>query len=248
MTSPAEPDKQKSHSPEERDRTVLELHNQLLEIEERLIPTGLHVFGRPSEVSERGDMLKMIASFDRPEAGARALQDLVSEGLGLGFYNEIVKAASADEIKARVRERIDEIVSNAVKAFVDSGANAAVDMLCERANVSDEQARPVFDLLEKVSLQLETNGEGEALLRALRGEYIEAGPGADIVQNPFVLPTGRNTHAVNPYNIPSPMAFARGEAVSNLLLARYLAEDGRYPRAVALVLWGLDDSKRHGEG
>jgi magnesium chelatase subunit H len=106
----------------------------------------------------------------------------------------------------------------------------------------------VFDLLAKISVQLETNREGEALLRALRGEYIEAGPGADIVQNPFVLPTGRNTHAVNPYNIPSPMAFARGEAVSNNLLARYLAENGRYPRAMALVLWGLDNIKTQGEG
>ena len=248
MTSPAEPNKQQSHSPEERDRRVLQLHNQLLEIEERLIPTGLHVFGRPSEVSERADMLRMIASFDRPEAGARALQDLVSEGLGLGVYNEIVKAADADETKARVRQQIDEIVSSTMKAFVDSGVEAAVRMLSERAKVSDEQSRPVFDLLAKISMQLETNSEGEALLRALRGEYIEAGPGADIVQNPFVLPTGRNTHAVNPYNIPSAMAFARGEAVSNNLLARYRAENGRYPRAMALVLWGLDNIKTQGEG
>src|SRR6185503_13557724 len=248
MTSPAEPNKQQSHSPEERDRRVLQLHNQLLEIEERLIPTGLHVFGRPSEVSERADMLRMIASFDRPEAGARALQDLVSEGLQLGVYNEIVKAADADETKARVRQQIDEIVSSTMKAFVDSGVEAAVRMLSERAKVSDEQSRPVFDLLEKISVQLETNSEGEALLRALRGEYIESGPGADIVQNPFVLPTGRNTHAVNPYNIPSAMAFARGEAVSNNLLARYRAENGRYPRAMALVLWGLDNIKTQGEG
>jgi magnesium chelatase subunit H len=248
MTSPAESNKQQSHSPEERDRRVLQLHNQLLEIEERLIPTGLHVFGRPSEVSERADMLRMIASFDRPEAGARALQDLVSEGLQLGVYNEIVKAADADETKARVRQQIDEIVSSTMKAFVDSGVEAAVRMLSERAKVSDEQSRPVFDLLEKISVQLETNSEGEALLRALRGEYIEAGPGADIVQNPFVLPTGRNTHAVNPYNIPSAMAFARGEAVSNNLLARYRAENGRYPRAMALVLWGLDNIKTQGEG
>jgi len=248
MTSPAEPNKQQSHSPEERDRRVLQLHNQLLEIEERLIPTGLHVFGRPSEVSERADMLRMIASFDRPEAGARALQDLVSEGLELGVYNEIVKSAAAEEIQARVRQQIDEIVSSTMKAFVDSGVEAAVRMLSERAKVSDEQSRPVFDLLEKISVQLETNSEGEALLRALRGEYIEAGPGADIVQNPFVLPTGRNTHAVNPYNIPSAMAFARGEAVSNNLLARYRAENGRYPRAMALVLWGLDNIKTQGEG
>ena len=57
----------------ERDQQVLELYNQLIEIEERLIPTGLHIFGQPGAIGERADMLRMIASFDRPEAGARAL-------------------------------------------------------------------------------------------------------------------------------------------------------------------------------
>ena len=58
-----------------KDEKVLELYEQLLEIEQRLIPTGLHVFGRPSAAAERGDLLKMIASFDRPEAGVRALPE-----------------------------------------------------------------------------------------------------------------------------------------------------------------------------
>ncbi len=82
----------------------------------------------------------------------------------------------------------------------------------------------------------------------MRGEYIEAGPGADIVQNPAILPTGRNTHAVNPYSIPSVLAHARAETVANNLLNRYLKENGRYPRAMALVLWGLDNIKTQGEG
>ena len=243
--SPAQNSKQSS---EERDQRVLQLYDQLREIEERLIPTGLHVFGRPSEVSERADMLRMIASFDRPETGARALPDLVSEGLGLGAYSEIIKVSAGNESQTRTRERIDAVVSEVVKEFVDSGADAAMTLLEERGNVTSTLSRPVFALLTTISSQLKTNSEGEALLRALRGEYIEAGPGADIVQNPLVLPTGRNTHAVNPYNIPSTMAFARAEAVSNNLLARYMAENGRYPRAMALVLWGLDNIKTQGEG
>ena len=32
----------------ERDRRALELYEKVLEIEQRLIPTGLPVFGRPS--------------------------------------------------------------------------------------------------------------------------------------------------------------------------------------------------------
>src|SRR5262249_39622037 len=88
----------------------------------------------------------------------------------------------------------------------------------------------------------------DALVRALKGEFIPPGPGADIVQNPSILPTGRNTHAINPYLVPSVVAFARAESVASALLARYREEHGRYPQSMALVLWGLDNIKTQGEG
>ncbi|MCA1600265.1 MAG: cobaltochelatase subunit CobN, partial [Acidobacteria bacterium] len=186
-------------SPLERDRRVLELYDQLLEIEHRLIPTGLHVFGRPYEIAERADMLRMIASFDRPEASVRALPDLVSESLGLGRYDALLKSAALDHARLADRERIDNVVSAAIKEFLQGGSEVAVSLLERTSNIDRKDSLPVFTLLEQISKQLETNNEVEALLRALRGEFIEPGPGADIVQNPAILPTGRNTHAVNPY-------------------------------------------------
>ncbi|HEU4510902.1 MAG TPA: cobaltochelatase subunit CobN [Pyrinomonadaceae bacterium] len=205
-------------SNEDRDARVFALYEQLVEIEERLIPTGLHVFGRPSSPAEKADLLKMIASFDRPEVGIRALpEDLIDEG---------------------------------VRAFVtaDKTDKEAAIGLLERRGVSADQTRPVFELLEKVCKQLDSNNEIESLVRALRGEFIEPGPGADIVQNPDILPTGRNTHALNPYGVPSATAFTRSEVVANSLLERYKTENGRYPEAMALVLWGLDNIKTQGEG
>src|SRR5262249_42044176 len=59
---------------------------------------------------------------------------------------------------------------------------------------------------------------------------------------------GRNTHAVNPYAVPSRSAFARARETSEALLRRYHEEHGRYPNALALVLWGLDNIKTQGEG
>jgi magnesium chelatase subunit H len=194
---------------------VFALYEQLLEIEQRLIPTGLHVFGRPSSASEKIDLLKMIASFDRPEAGVRSLPENL-----------------ADE---------------AVREFVSAGTDAAVRSL-EQKGLSEAETRPVFVLLETVLTKLQTNNELDSLVRALRGEFIEPGPGADIIQNPDILPTGRNTHAINPYGVPSAAAFARSEAVANSLLERYKLENGRYPEAMALVLWGLDNIKTQGEG
>ena len=172
----------KAQEAHKRDERVFELYEQLLEIEERLIPTGLHVFGRASNAGEKTDLLKMIASFDRPEIGVRALPEgLVEEG---------------------------------VREFVTNGTDAAVGLL-------GEATRPVFSLLETVSTKLQSNNEIDSLVRALRGEFVEPGPGADIVQNPDILPTGRNTHAINPYGVPSAVAFARSETVANQLLDRY---------------------------
>ena len=201
--------------PVERDAKVFGLYEQLLEIEQRLIPTGLHVFGRPSRNTEKTDLFRMIASFDRPEVGVRALPA--------------------------------EIIDEGVRAFVAEGVDAAVRLL-EQKGLSAEETRPVFELLERVSTKLQTNNEMDSLVRALRGEFIEPGPGADIIQNPDILPTGRNTHAINPYGVPSAAAYARSEAVANSLLDRYKKENGRYPEAMALVLWGLDNIKTQGEG
>ena len=183
----------------ERDARVIQLHEQLVEIEQRLIPTGLHVFGRASELKEKTDLLRMVASFDRPEHDAQALPSLVAEGLGLDPHDPVVHELSTSE----TGELIDGITSEAIRRFCESDAGAAANWLHSTANVDREKSLPVFLLLGKVAEQLDSNHEMDALMRALRGEYIEPGPGADIVQNPQVLPTGRNTHAVNPYSVPS---------------------------------------------
>lgn len=217
-----------------------------MEVEQRLIPTGLHVFGRPAEGRECADLLRAVASFDRPECGARSLNDLVSEGLGLGSYEQLI--ADKSEQGWRVRARVDEAVRAAAETFVREGAAAACELLEKTSSVDAAEARKVFELLGRIKEQLRTSGELDGLARSLRGEYVEPGPGADIVQNPNVLPTGRNTHAVNPYAVPSHSAYERAGRVVDTLLARHRAEHGRQPRAMALVLWGLDNIKTQGEG
>ena len=228
----------------ERDARVLQLYEQLVEIEQRLIPTGLHVFGRASELEAKADLLRMVASFDRPELGARALPQLVAEAMGIEGYDALIQVASASDTK----ELIDSIVSEGVRRFCERGVDEAAAWLSSRAGVDRAHSLPTFLVLETIARELDSNHETDSLLRALRGEYIQPGPGADIVQNPEVLPTGRNTHAINPYSVPSQTAFARAQLTAEALLRRYFDENGRYPRAMALVLWGLDNIKTQGEG
>jgi magnesium chelatase subunit H len=228
----------------ERDTAVMRLYEQLVEIEQRLIPTGLHILGRAAELKEKADLLRMVASFDRPEHGVCALPRLVAEALSIDSYDELLRETSTTE----ARELVDGIVIEAVQTFCEGGAEAAANWLNLKTGVPSETSLPTFLLLARIAEQLDSNNELESLMSALRGEYITPGPGADIVQNPLVLPTGRNTHAVNPYSVPSHVAFSRAKLTADALLHRYRDEHGRYPRALALVLWGLDNIKTQGEG
>src|SRR4030095_16503007 len=235
---------------EKRDRRVLELYEKILEVEQRLIPTGLHVFGRPSNQSEIADLLRMVASFDRPELEIRSLPDLVTEGLGLPSYSELLNESSNSEQRLREREKVEAIVSQAITLFTNEaskGAKAFIEFLKESASVPEQESNRIFTLLSDIRARLDTSNELDGLVRALRGEYVEPGPGADIIQNPNILPPGRNTHAVNPYSVPSATAVRRAEPVVNALIDRNLKEAGRYPETIAMVLWGIDNIKTEGE-
>jgi magnesium chelatase subunit H len=236
-------------APEEQSAYVFRLYERLLEIEQRLIPTGLHVFGRAHQDSY-ADVLRMVASFDRPELGVRSLPDLVAASMGLPDYQTLLNDSARSEARLRQREFVEAVVREAVDRFLAAGARAepAIAFLADAATVPETEARPVFGLLSRVAGELSRNQEMDSLARALRGEYIEPGPGADVVQNPDILPTGRNTYAINPYSIPSHAACRKSEPVVKALLERCRAERRTYPETIGMVLWGMDNIKTQGEG
>jgi len=63
-----------------------------------------------------------------------------------------------------------------------------------------------------------------------------------------VLPTGRNTYALDPYRMPSKSAFRRGALAAERVLDQHRAANGgAYPETVAVTMWGLDAIKTKGE-
>lgn len=235
---------------EERDRIVLRLYEQLLEIEQRLIPTGMHVFGRPNAQTERADMLRMIASFDRPEMGFRSLPGQIAAGLGFPEYQVLMGESATSGERLLQRELVDAILRSAIEKLLaeDGGIEEAASLLARESSIPTEDSTRMLAFLIDLDRQLGINHEVDELMRALRGEYIEPGPGGDLVQNPKILPTGRNTHAVNPYAVPSRVAFQKSQETIGRLLNRCLEERGRYPETIGMVIWGMDNIKTQGEG
>mmetsp|Transcript_54693 Transcript_54693/g.90901 ORF Transcript_54693/g.90901 Transcript_54693/m.90901 type:complete len:1358 (+) Transcript_54693:41-4114(+) len=112
----------------------------------------------------------------------------------------------------------------------------------DRTQEALRDASRVRDLL------LQSTDELHNLMRGLNGEYIMSAPGGDLLRDgPGVLPTGRNIHALDPYRMPSTVAFERGRRIANKLIAEHLQQNGSYPETVAVLLWGLDNIKTKGE-
>ncbi|HTW27473.1 MAG TPA: magnesium chelatase subunit H [Acetobacteraceae bacterium] len=117
---------------------------------------------------------------------------------------------------------------------------AARAQMLDAAGIADPTRRAELDRL------LGTDHELPALLHALDGGFIRPAPGADLLRNADVLPTGRNLHGFDPFRIPSTFAMQDGAAQAERLLARCRADGGTLPETVALVLWGSDNIKTEG--
>ena len=235
---------------EDRERRVLALYEQVLEIEQRLIPTGLHIFGRPGNTAEIGHLLTMVASFERPELGLPALTDLIAQGLGLPSYARLLEESESSEKRMTEREAVESLARETIDRLLAQGERSETGVahwINQRAAVPIDSALEIFALLTGMKRQLQSNRELDALVSALRGDYLPPGPGGDLLQNPSILPTGRNTHAINPYAIPSAMALRRAEPLTEALLERTHHDLNRMPESIAMVLWGIDNIKKEGE-
>ncbi len=201
------------------DAQVERVRERLLEVEEALIPQGLHVVGEVPSPAERVDLLAILAEAEFLAAGG------APEG------------AEARGLLADLRP--------ALEALVHGGVEAAAALV--PAHWPHEPApRALLERLGGIDALLREEHELDALVHALDGGFIPAAPGADLLRNPAVLPTGRNLYGFDPYRMPSAFALQDGARQAERLLARHAGEHGALPETVAVVLWGTDNMKTEG--
>ncbi|MBV9379178.1 MAG: cobaltochelatase subunit CobN, partial [Streptosporangiaceae bacterium] len=105
-----------------------------------------------------------------------------------------------------------------------------------------------FACAEVVPRLRATGGEISAVLHALDGGYVPAGPSGSPTRGLVnVLPTGRNFYSVDPKAIPSLTSWETGQALAASLVARHLRDEGAYPRCVGLTVWGTSAMRTQGD-
>ena len=132
--------------------------------------------------------------------------------------------------------RAPEIASRILATSPDQSRVRAVQQVLE------------FACTEVVPRLNATSGEIDAVLHALDGGYVPAGPSGSPTRGLVnVLPTGRNFYSVDPKAIPSRTSFQTGLALADSLIARHLADEGEYPRCVGLTVWGTSAMRTQGD-
>ncbi|TPK66900.1 cobaltochelatase subunit CobN [Mesorhizobium sp. B2-4-15] len=92
------------------------------------------------------------------------------------------------------------------------------------------------------------NAEKAALLAALDGRHVKAGPaGAPARGRSDVLPTGRNLFTSDPRTMPTPTAYDIGKAAAEEVVRAYLQSHGDWPRSLVIDLWGSASLRTGGE-
>ncbi len=262
---------------EERDSIVGAIYGQLMEIESRLLPCGLHTIGMPPTAEEAIASLVSIAALEREQEKIRSLPGLLAEAIGQNI-EDIYKGNNKGELTyVELNKRITDTSREAVKAMVMSltGSDGRVnlkknfisqiiDLLtsigfkfptpwlskCQKnnfKNIDVKELDNLFDYLRFCLNQICADKEMESLLKALDGDYVLPGPGGDPIRNPGVLPSGKNIHALDPQSIPTAAAVVSAKGVVDKLIERQKEEEGGWPETIACVLWGTDNIKTYGE-
>lgn len=267
----------KEATPDERDDIVGKVYAQIMQIESRLLPCGLHTVGVPPTAEEAIATLVNIAQLDRPEDGIEGLPRVIASSVGRDI-NDIYRGNNNGVLKdVELNEKVTEASRAAVRALVMQSTNSdgrvkeVKNMLDEVGNmlgtmmgrkqpwtqaiidagfpkVEEDRLAGVVKYLEFCLKQVVANNELGGIMELLNGEFLMPAPGGDPIRNPNVLPTGRNMHALDPSAIPTQAAVEVSQDVIRKLLEKLADEnDGKFPESIAFTLWGTDNIKTYGE-
>ncbi len=221
----------------EFDDFVLHIDGYLCEVKDAAIRDGLHILGLAPDGEALTNLVLVIL---------RAPQLWSARWGALPGLRAALGLAEGGDASRTDTDHYERTARDLVEAIAAAGWDAAsIPPLTE----SNEVARILeFACTEVVPRLRATTGELDAVLHALDGGYIPAGPSGSPTRGLVnVLPTGRNFYSVDPKAIPSRNSFETGLALAGSLLARHLADEGEYPRCVGLTVWGTSAMRTQGD-
>jgi len=231
---------------------VTRCHELLSSVRNSQTRIGMHVFGDRPQGEVRAEVINTILRFDsNHDLNTRrlvfdlwgedifaALNEPGGRGRGGKVYGEMLYEADRLAldfiVRSMRRENLAAVLSEQAEGAIDDALQIRFDRFAS--------------LVAEIDQRIEDSEEIDALLNAMNGGYVPAGPSGYISRGRYdVLPTGRNFYNVDPTRIPTRAAYRVGVRLAEALLTRYQKEEGRYPETVGMVWLASDIMRADGE-
>ncbi|MFZ5846122.1 MAG: cobaltochelatase subunit CobN, partial [Actinomycetota bacterium] len=220
---------------EEFDDFLLHVDGWLCEIKDAQIRDGLHVLGAAPTGEARVNLVLSILRAAQVWGGVGNAVPGLRAALGLKDGADL---QAVDETEARARALVEAM----------EGADWDPTVAATLHDAPEVQQVLRFAAEQVVPRLAGTTGELDAVLHALAGGFVPAGPSGSPLRGLVnVLPTGRNFYTVDPRAVPSRLAWQTGQAMADSLVQKYLEETGTYPTSVGLSVWGTSAMRTSGD-
>jgi cobaltochelatase CobN len=228
------------------DELLVKLDGYLCELKEAQIRDGLHILGKAPEAEQLLDLL--IALHRIPVSGQLGITQALARDLQLSVdplncdyaqpFDRSIESVYCRTVGDAV-EQLEFICKKYLHAFLQTKATTKFSQFNILLHFI------AADTLPKI---YKTTDELDNLLEGLNGHYVPSGSsGAPTRGRLDVLPTGRNFYSVDVRTIPTITAYNLGVKSANLIIDRYVQENGDYPESVGLSVWGTSTMRTGGD-
>lgn len=229
----------------------------LCDLKESQIRDGLHIFGETPPEDLSAALLVALTRLPRTrmEAGDQSLIRALALDLGLGEHFDPLDCAMDKEWTGPRPEALAQISQDLWRSHGDTVER--LELLALEL-VKGRPADPAWLRADEVLSQIESairpilrqtgKAEMHGLLNALNGRFTPPGPsGAPTRGRLDILPTGRNFYSMDSRTLPTPTAWTLGQKSAELLIERHLQEEGDWPRAMVISMWGTSNMRTGGD-
>ena len=237
---------------------VSRLHEFIEEIRDSETHVGLHVLGEMPTGEILTDTLGRLLQF--PQGDVPSLPDLWGELYGISSEEMKKKAGNiypcgltGGELLARSQKEEKEMISLLVEKDFSEAAISGIfhhEPVLSAPKEWQEKLKILLsfacgELKEKLSRTKEEMIHAE---NGLDGHYIRPGAtGSPAVSGPSILPPAINFYGLDPRLLPTKAAWKLGQDLANQVITQYIADEGKYPENIGMVLWSGANMRSHGQ-
>ncbi|WP_103865725.1 cobaltochelatase subunit CobN [Aquimarina sp. I32.4] len=229
------------------DELLVKLDGYLCELKEAQIRDGLHIFGKAPVDEQLIDLL--IALHRVPGYHQEGITQALAKDIGI--EDNILEIAYTQTMELTIEDVFCKTAGQVIAQLEGIAKRVLITYLEE--NKLPEQYPRIKILLAQIKTDTlvkvqRTTEELSCLLEGLDGYYVPSGPsGAPTRGRLDLLPTGRNFYSVDVRTIPTETAYRLGEKSAQLIIDRYLQENGEYPETIGISVWGTSTMRTGGD-